>query len=99
MQSGRCAAAVISRWVLTRSGLGRFPWDWPRPPNGQQGCSLAGFHAIFCELWTCCEDKHWEIVPKVYHPSLSFAQRTLEEEDGRQKVKDPYVFKLAEDTP
>lgn len=93
------AAAVISRQVLAKSGLGRFPRGWPRPLNGQHGCSPAGFHAVFCKSWTCHEDKHWAIVPKVCHPFMSFAQRTLEEEDGREKVKDLYGFKLAEDIP
>lgn len=53
----------------------------------------------FCKLWTCREDKHWAIVPKVCHPFLSFAQRTRGEEDGTEKVKDPYGFRLAEDIP
>lgn len=51
----------------------------------------------FMQIADLCEDKHWAILPKVCHPSLSFAQRTLEEGDGREKVKDPYGFKLAED--
>lgn len=44
---------------------------------------------FYCKLWTCREDKGWAIVPKVCHPFPSFAQRTLEEEDGEEKVKDP----------
>lgn len=83
------AAVVISRQVLANSGLGRFPQGSPRPLNGQQGCSLAGFHASFSQIVdTCHEDKHWAIVPKVCHPFLSFAQRTLEDEDGKGKVKE-----------
>lgn len=46
-------------------------------------------YLFFCKLWTCREDKGWAIVPKVCHPFPSFARRTLEEEDGEEKVKDP----------
>lgn len=50
-------------------------------------------------MWTCRKDKCWAIVPKVCYPFLSFAQSTLGEEDGRERVEDPFGLKVSEDSP
>eukprot|EP00075_Anas_platyrhynchos_P021930 XP_027311183.1 uncharacterized protein LOC110354224 isoform X1 [Anas platyrhynchos] len=47
----------------------------------------------------CRKDKRWAIVPKVCYPFLSFAQSTRGEEDGKERVEDPFGLKLSEDSP
>uniref|UniRef100_A0A8C2SMD6 Gallinacin-8-like n=2 Tax=Coturnix japonica TaxID=93934 RepID=A0A8C2SMD6_COTJA len=45
------------------------------------------------------EDECWVMLPKVFPPFWSFAQRTLGEENGKEKVMEPHIVKFVEDSP